>query len=120
MAFRDCTAITSITVPSNLQTIGSIAFGGCNNLSSLTFENINSLYRTVSVTDWQNKTNGISTSLTTSEENAINFKHNLLLIIGINSLYKGLSEEIPLKIIRGINPHIFSFMQNLLSVIPQC
>lgn len=75
-AFRDCTAITSITVPSNIQTIGSFAFGGCNKLRSLTFKNITRLYRTESVTDWQNKTNGISTSVTASEENAINFKNN--------------------------------------------
>ena len=33
-----CTGLKNITIPSNIKTIGSTAFRGCTNLSSVTYE----------------------------------------------------------------------------------
>ena len=36
-AFRDCTGITSVSIPSTVTALGSYVFEGCTNLSSITF-----------------------------------------------------------------------------------
>jgi len=38
MAFRNCNAITSVTIPASVTTIGSGAFEGCTSLTSVTFQ----------------------------------------------------------------------------------
>lgn len=40
-AFSDCTALESITIPVNITTVEANAFVGCNNLTSVTLENEN-------------------------------------------------------------------------------
>jgi hypothetical protein len=38
-AFRDCTSLTSITIPNSVTSIGEGAFSGCSSLSSITIPN---------------------------------------------------------------------------------
>ena len=38
MAFSDCTALKSITIPATVKLIDNYAFQGCNALESVTFE----------------------------------------------------------------------------------
>ena len=38
-AFRDCTGLTSVTIPNSVTTIGELAFAGCINLTSATIGN---------------------------------------------------------------------------------
>ncbi|WP_338102404.1 leucine-rich repeat domain-containing protein [Methanolapillus millepedarum] len=42
-AFRDCTKLTTITIPANVTTIGNQSFYGCVNLTTVTFESSNTL-----------------------------------------------------------------------------
>ena len=37
-AFRDCTTLTSVTIPSGVTSIGNSAFSGCDNLTTVMFE----------------------------------------------------------------------------------
>ena len=39
-AFRDCTSLTSITIPNSVTSIGNSAFSGCKNLTSITIPNM--------------------------------------------------------------------------------
>ena len=42
--FRDCTGLTSITIPSSVKEIGDLAFSGCPNLASITVDEGNPVY----------------------------------------------------------------------------
>lgn len=39
--FKGCTALTKITIPKNVTTIGQYSFSGCSALTEMTFENVN-------------------------------------------------------------------------------
>ncbi len=69
-AFSHCTGLTSITIPNSVTEIGSSAFSGCSGLTSIIFEDTYTWYRTTS----SSYTDGIQTSITNANTNAIYFK----------------------------------------------
>ena len=54
--------------------IGSAAFYNCSSLTSITFEDTSTWYRTTSYANWKDKTGGTQTSVTTPSTNATYFK----------------------------------------------
>ena len=42
-AFRDCTGLTSITIPGSVTSIGNYAFGRCTNLTEIDFSTHNAV-----------------------------------------------------------------------------
>ncbi len=74
VAFEDCVSLTSVIIDSTVTSIGYFAFNGCNNLTNITFKDSSTWYRTTSNSDWNNKTNGTSTGVTSSSSNATYFK----------------------------------------------
>ena len=73
-AFMYCSGLTSVTIPNSVTSIGDYAFYACSSLTSITFNETSTWYRTTSLSDWNNKTGGTSTSVTNSSTNATYFK----------------------------------------------
>ena len=63
-AFRDCSSLTSVTIPNSVTSIGNSAFSGCNSLTSVTIPE--------SVTSIGNNAFKNCSSLTTLNFNAVN------------------------------------------------
>ena len=68
-AFNDCYSLTSIEIPSSLTSIGRFAFSYCRQLESITFNDTSTWYRTENLTNWQNKTGGAYTNVTSPTTN---------------------------------------------------
>ena len=68
-AFYNCSSLTSIVIPNSVTSIGYRAFYGCSSLTSVTFKDTSTWYRTNNNTDWQNKTGGTETDVTTPSIN---------------------------------------------------
>ena len=47
LAFRNCSELTSITIPDSVTKIGTMAFWGCTNLETIEFQGTEELWRTV-------------------------------------------------------------------------
>ena len=77
-AFQDCRMITNVIIGENVNGIKSRAFNWCDSLTSVTFKDTTTWYRTRSETDWTNKTGGTSTTLTNSSTNATYFTDTYL------------------------------------------
>ena len=75
-AFKDCSSLTSITIPNSVTSIGDDAFHGCKSLTSITFLDVSTWYRTDNPTKWKNKRGGTETNLAISTFNAIYFTTN--------------------------------------------
>ena len=73
-AFYNCSNLASVTIGNTVTSIGSYAFENCSKLTSLIFRDTSTWYRTTSNSDWNNKTNGTSTGVTSSSSNATYFK----------------------------------------------
>ncbi len=71
--FDSNSTITSVIIPDTIESIGDYAFRGCSNLTIITFEDTSTWYRTESHSDWENKTGGTSTSVTSASSNAWHF-----------------------------------------------
>lgn len=65
--FSGCSNLTSITIPNNVTSIGRGSFEDCSNLTSVTFANPNNWY----VSESSNATSGINLTLTDTYKNAI-------------------------------------------------
>ena len=75
-AFYGCDSLTSVTIGSGVQSIGSSAFSFCYSLTNIYFNDTSTWYRTDNETDWENKTGGTETDVTTSSTNVGNFKYH--------------------------------------------
>lgn len=73
-AFYNCSNLTSVTIGNNVTRIGSYAFYNCSKLTSIVFSDTSTWYCTTNSSDWNNKTNGTSTDVTSSSSNATYFK----------------------------------------------
>ena len=73
-AFANCHSLTSIVIPDSVTSIGDRAFYNCSNLTSITFEDTTTWFRTKNYYDWQYKTGGTHTSVTSATTNARNLK----------------------------------------------
>ena len=67
--FYGCSSLTSVTIPDSVTCIGSYAFRDCDSLTSITFEDTSTWYRTIQSSDWQNKTGGKLTYVSTPTNN---------------------------------------------------
>ena len=72
-AFQSCLYLSSIIIPDSVTSIGQYAFNNCKNLESITFEDTSTWYVTDSEMDWENKTGGRNTDVTTPSTNATYF-----------------------------------------------
>lgn len=66
--------VTELIIPENVTRIGSYAFYKFSSLTSITFSNTSTWYRTTSSVDCDNKTGGTYTDVTNSSTNATYFK----------------------------------------------
>ena len=73
-AFENCDSLTNVTIGNSVTSIGKYAFYGCSNLTSVTFADTTTWYITTNLSDWQNKTGGTETDVTTPSTNAFYFK----------------------------------------------
>jgi hypothetical protein len=73
-AFRDCDGVTSVEIGESVTSIGWGVFYNCYNLTSVTFKDTSTWYITTSSLDWENKTGGEETSVSTPSTNATYFK----------------------------------------------
>ena len=73
-AFYNCSKLPNVTIPSSVTSIGSYAFYNCSNLTSLIFRDTSTWYCTTNSSNWNNKTNGTRTDVTSSSSNATYFK----------------------------------------------
>ena len=56
-AFRDCTSLTSVTIPDIVRSIGDCAFYGCDSLTSVTFEGTVARWKAISLSiEWNYNT----------------------------------------------------------------
>ena len=73
---------TDVVIPTispagnSVTSIGDYAFYGCSKLTSITFKDTSTWYRTTNSSNWQNKTGGTQTSVTNSSTNATYFTSN--------------------------------------------
>ena len=72
-AFSGCSSLTSVTIPNSVTSIGFCVFNGIS-LTSITFSDTYTWYRTSNPADCQNKSGGTKTSVTDSSQNAKYFK----------------------------------------------
>ena len=72
-AFRFCDNLINVVIPNSVTMIGDSAFDG-DNLTTLTFEDTSTWYRTQKESDWNNKTGGEQIELTDPTVNATYFK----------------------------------------------
>ena len=69
-AFRDCSGLTSITIPNSVTTIGTQAFSGCSSLTSITIPN-----SVTSISDWTFRgCSGLTTIIIPNSVTAIGFE----------------------------------------------
>ena len=61
-------------IPNSVTSIGDYAFYDCDSLTSMTFSDTSTWYRTNDYDDWNNKTGGTQTDVTNAADNATNFK----------------------------------------------
>ena len=73
-AFRYCTGLTSVTIGNSVTSIGKSAFYGCTGLTSVIFKDTPSWYRTNNINNWNNKSGGTLTGVTSATTNATYFK----------------------------------------------
>ncbi|MBR2904003.1 MAG: leucine-rich repeat domain-containing protein [Clostridia bacterium] len=73
-AFYNCTSLTSVIIGDSVTSIGEDAFYNCTSLTSITFKDTSTWYYTTSSSGWENKTGGLSLSVTNPSYNAANFK----------------------------------------------
>ena len=73
MAFYSCSSLTSIEIGGSVTSIGKRAFEDCSSLTSIKFNDTSTWYRTTSYDNWNNKTGGTSTNVTTPSTNATYF-----------------------------------------------
>ncbi len=62
-----------VTIGDSVTSIGYYAFSGCSGLTSLTFADTSTWYRTTDPTNWNNKTDGAATDLSDPATNATYF-----------------------------------------------
>ena len=74
-AFYNCSNLTSVVIGENVTGIGSDAFYGCSGLDSIIFKDTSTWYRTTSLTYWNNKSGGTSTTVTNASTNVTYFKN---------------------------------------------
>ncbi|MBO5927783.1 MAG: leucine-rich repeat protein [Clostridia bacterium] len=72
-AFMSCTSLTSLTIGSGVTSIGKNVFYYCYSLTSVTFSDTTTWYKTTSSSNWNNKTGGTQTSVTSPSTNATDF-----------------------------------------------
>ena len=71
--FVNCTELTNVTIGSGVTSIANLAFFGCTKLTSITFEDTSSWYRTDNRSDWENKSGGTLTDISSATTNATYF-----------------------------------------------
>ena len=72
--FYGCTGLTSIVIPDSVTSIGSYAFYNCSGLTSVVFKDSSSWYQTNNSSNWENKSDGTLTNVTSAKTNATYFK----------------------------------------------
>ena len=74
MTFYQCSELESVTIGTGVTSISSSAFDGCSGLTSITFKDTSTWYRTYDYYDWLDKIDGTYTSVTSPSTNATYFK----------------------------------------------
>lgn len=75
-AFRECYAITQITLPKALTAVGNYAFTDCAKLEAIVFNDPSNWYKTLSQSDFDNKTGGEALDVSNSSQMASALKKN--------------------------------------------
>ena len=73
-AFAYCSSLTSVVIGDSVTSIGAEAFYNCWSLTSIAFKDTSTWYGTTSSSDWENKTGGTSTTVTTPSKNVTYFR----------------------------------------------
>ncbi len=67
---EETNGLTSVVIPDSVTSIGYKAFYNCNKLTSITFKDTSTWYRTTSSSNWENKAGGTETDVTKPSDNA--------------------------------------------------